>query len=137
LLDPILAGEADMVIGSRFIEPFLGYRSSFIRRIGIHFFAYLISYLTKSSVTDPTSGFRSFNQQAIAIFAEDYPIDYPEPESIVLARRYGLRLIEKPVQMRERLWGLSSIRYMRTFYYMAKVTFAILLDMLKKREGKL
>jgi len=35
--------------------------------------------------------------------------------------------------MRERAAGKSSIRYLRTLYYMVKVTFAILLDKLKKK----
>ena len=131
LLDPILRGQADIAVGSRFIKPFLGYRSSFVRRIGIHFFAYLISFLTRCQVTDPTSGFRSYNKKAIKIFADNYPHDFPEPESIVTARRMGLRVMEAPVEMRKRLDGHSSIRYFKTLYYMVKVTFAILLDMLK------
>ncbi len=69
LLDPVLRGQVDIAIGSRFIKPFLGYRSSFVRRIGIHFFAYLISFLTRYQVTDPTSGFRAYNKKAIKIFA--------------------------------------------------------------------
>lgn len=133
LIQPILEGRADMTIGSRFIKPFLGYQSSFVRRIGIHFFARLISLLTGYTITDPTSGFRAFNQKAIRIFLSDYPLDYPEPEAIVLAKKYGLRLMEVPVEMRERLYGLSSIRYLHTLYYMVKVTFAIALDMLKKK----
>lgn len=133
LLAPVLSGETDISVGSRFINPYVGYRSSFVRRIGINFFARLISALTRYRVTDPTSGFRAFNRKAIAVFAEDYPVDYPEPESIVLAQRYGLRLREVPVQMRERGCGLSSIRYLKTLYYMTKVTVAILLDMIKKK----
>ena len=131
LLAPVFQGEADMTIGSRFIGPFLGYRSSFVRRIGINFFAHLISFLTGYSITDPTSGFRAYNTRAIKIFAENYPYDFPEPEAIVVAQRAGLRIKEVPVQMRKRTIGVSSIRYMKTLYYMIKVTVAILLDMVK------
>ena len=136
LIDPLLRDECDMVIGSRFIGPYQGYRSSFVRRIGIHFFASLISLLTGYKVTDSTSGFRAFNQKALRVFSRSYPTDFPEPESIVMAKRFGLRLTEVPVQMRKRLVGHSSIRYLITLYYMLKVTFAILLDLLKptKRE---
>ena len=38
LIEPILNHQADMTIGSRFLPPFIGYRSSFVRRIGINFF---------------------------------------------------------------------------------------------------
>ncbi|MDP2654063.1 MAG: glycosyltransferase family 2 protein [Candidatus Omnitrophota bacterium] len=131
LLRPIESGEADMVIGSRFLPPYVGYRSSFIRRIGIQFFAWLIGALTGYRVTDPTSGFRAFNRRMIKTFAGRYPQDYPEPESIVLASRMSAQVKEVPVQMRERLSGHSSIRYLATLYYMFKVTLAILLDMVK------
>lgn len=134
LLDPIREEKADITIGSRFIKPFLGYRSSFVRRIGIHFFAYLISFLTRCKVTDPTSGFRAFNKKSIAAFANHYPHDYPEPESIVVAQRLGLNLIEVPVKMRKRVSGHSSIRYLKTLYYMIKVTCAIFLTMIKKKR---
>lgn len=135
LLDPLQKETADVVIGSRFVPPFTGYRSSFIRRIGINFFAHLISFLTSYKVTDPTSGFRAYNRRAIEIFADDYPYDYPEPEAIILANQWGLRVTEVPVKMRKRASGHSSIRYFRTLYYMIKVTFAILLDMLKQKRG--
>jgi len=131
LMDPVLQGEVDMTIGSRFIPPFTGYQSSFIRRIGINFFAGLISWLTDSKVTDPTSGFRVFNRKLIKVFADYYPSDFPEPEAIVIARRYHAKIREVPVEMRERIFGNSSIRYLKTLYYMIKVTFAILLDKIK------
>lgn len=134
LLKPVLNNEADVAIGSRFQKPFLGYQSSFVRRIGIHFFARLISFLTRYQITDPTSGFRAFNRKAIKVFAENYPQDFPEPESIVAANRLGMRVVEVPVEMRKRVAGQSSIRYLRTLYYMIKVTLAILLAMLKKRK---
>ena len=134
LLAPVLGEEADVSVGSRFIEPFFGYQSSVIRRIGIQFFAHLISFLTGFNITDPTSGFRAYNKKAIAVFSKYYPVDFPEPESIVVAKRYGMKLKEVPVQMRERKSGNSSIRYLTTLYYMIKVTFAILLDILKPRK---
>jgi glycosyltransferase involved in cell wall biosynthesis len=131
LLQPIVNNEAEMAIGSRFLPPFVGYRSSLIRRIGIHFFAHLISFLTDARITDPTSGFRAYNRRMIRLFADYYPQDFPEPEAIVVARRYKAKILEVPVQMRKRAAGSSSIRYLKTFYYMMKVTFAILLDKLK------
>jgi glycosyltransferase involved in cell wall biosynthesis len=135
ILDPLFNHQADIVVGSRFIGPFVGWRSSAVRRIGIYFFAWLISLLTGYRVTDPTSGFRAFNAKAILAFAQNYPQDFPEPESIMSAQRFGLKLIEAPVQMRKRLHGYSSIRYFKTLYYMIKVTLAIVLDMLKERKA--
>jgi glycosyltransferase involved in cell wall biosynthesis len=134
LLEPLLNGKADVVIGSRFLPPNLGYRSSWVRRIGINFFAKLISNFSGVIVTDPTSGFRACNKRMIKLFSRYYPYDFPEPEAIVVARRYGARVVEVPVQMRPRLHGVSSIRYIRTLHYMIKVTFAILLDKFKQKR---
>lgn len=135
LIEPIVNNRADMTIGSRFLPPFIGYRSSFVRRIGIHFFAYLISFLTKYSTTDPTSGFRAYNRKMIRVFDRYYPHDFPEPEAIVVAGRYKAAMLEVPVKMRKRESGKSSIRYLNTLYYMIKVTFAILLDKIKSRKN--
>jgi len=136
IVHPVLNDKVDMLIGSRFLPPYLGYRSSLIRRIGIHFFAELISFLTKTKVTDPTSGFRCFNKKMIQIFARYYPQDFPEPEAIVVAKRYQARIREISVKMRKRNVGHSSIRYLKTLYYMIKVTFAIILDKVKRKGAQ-
>lgn len=131
LIEPIINNEYDFVIGSRFIPPYLGYQSSFVRRIGINFFAVLLSLITDYKITDPTSGFRAMNKNVIKLFAENYPTDYPEPEAIVLAGQHKIRLLEVPVQMRKRNAGASSIRYLKTLYYMIKVTLAVLIARIK------
>jgi len=102
LIEPLWQREADMTIGSRFIPPHLGYQSSFVRRIGIHFFAHLISFLTEYKVTDPTSGFRAYNKKMINVYARHYPHDFPEPEAIVVAGQYEAKVMEVPVQMRKK-----------------------------------
>ena len=135
LLAPITASQADMVIGSRFMGVFNGFKSTFGRRVGIRFFASLINGLTGVKVTDPTSGFRAHNKKLIAVFARYYPHDFPEPEAIVVARRLNAVITEVPVVMRAREAGSSSIRYFKSMYYMLKVTFAILLHMIRKPKG--
>ena len=100
-------------------------------RIGITFFANLLGFLTGEKIADPTSGFRAYNKKMIKIFSQYYPHDFPEPEAIAVARRYSARIREVAVKMRKRQSGKSSIRYLKTFYYMIKVAFAIFLDKLK------
>ncbi len=139
LIKPILEGNADMVVGSRFkttkadIGP-QGFQSTFSRRLGIHFFTHLIGILTGLHVTDPTSGFRAYNRRMISAFARYYPGDFPEPEALVVAKRLGVRVCEVPVKMRRREAGKSSIGHVKSVYYMLKVTFAILLHMIRKQE---
>lgn len=101
-------GQADVVIGSRFVEK-EGFQSSKIRRIGIKFLSGLAKILTGVRVRDITSGYRAVNRMFINIFAEDYPSDYPEPEAMVIAAVYGGKIREYPVVMRERENGESSI----------------------------
>ena len=126
MLDKMIETDADMVIGSRFIEK-QGFQSSFARRMGIRYFSGLIKFLTGKKITDPTSGLRLANRKVIEMFAEDYPVDYPEPESTAHILKKGMKVQEIPVIMRERQGGKSSINMKRSVYYMIKVSIAILL----------
>lgn len=123
--------DADMVIGSRFIDK-KGFQSSGFRRIGIRYFTLLIKLLTGKTVTDPTSGLRIVNRDVMKIFAYDYPKDYPEPESVMSILRKGKRVEEMAVVMRERNGGESSISMKKSIYYMVKVTLAILIERIRR-----
>ena len=125
LIDPIIRGEADITIGSRFINK-EGFQSSASRRTGIMFLSTLIHITCFKKVKDVTSGFRAVNNRFIKIYAENYPNDYPEPEAIVAAFMHHGRIKEIPVIMKERLGGSSSINLKRSVYYMIKITLAIL-----------
>lgn len=126
----------DLCIGSRFLTPDGGgFQSTAARRVGIRFFARLISTLSRVPVTDPTSGLRCAGPRAWRRFADHYPDDYPEPESLFWCARNGLKVGELPVTMHERQGGVSSIRRLRAAYYMTKVTMAILFDRLRGREA--
>ena len=95
-------------------------------------FAWLVSTIIREKVTDTTSGFRAVNRKGIALFESDYPQDYPEVETQALAHRHGLRLMEVPVQMAERQAGESSIKLWGSFYYVVKVTLALLIGLFRK-----
>jgi glycosyltransferase involved in cell wall biosynthesis len=126
LLALIEEGNTDIAIGSRFLEK-KGFQSSRMRRMGISFLSNLIFCITGKMITDPTSGFRALNREAINLFSVDYAVDFPEPESNMLALRYGLRIREMPVRMRMRRGGVSSINAYKSIYYMLKVSISILL----------
>ena len=122
---------SDMVIGSRFIEK-EGFQSSGLRRVGIRYFSALIRLVTGERVTDPTSGMRMVNRDVMKIYAENYPKDYPEPESVVAILRKKKKVTELPVIMREREEGTSSIAGPKSAYYMIKVTLAIFMEILRR-----
>ncbi len=133
LIAPVLRGEADIVVGSRFAETRDGYRPPLARRAGIRFFAGLVSLLVRQRVTDTTSGFQALNRLGIRLFAADYPHDYPEVEATVMVVRHRLRLLEVPVRMREREHGTSSISGLGSAYYVLKVTLALLVGIFRRR----
>jgi glycosyltransferase involved in cell wall biosynthesis len=132
LLGPVEAGEADIVVGSRFAGEREGYQSSMSRRIGITILAKTVSMFVRRRVTDPTSGFQALNHKAIALFAADYPHDYPEVEAALMVHKHKLRMIEVPVQMRERAAGQSSIGALASVYYMVKVMLALFVGLFRK-----
>lgn len=122
--------QANMVIGSRFIEK-KGFQSSGLRRMGIKFFTGLIKILTGRTITDPTSGLRMVDREIIKMFAENYPKDYPEPETVVAVIRKNMKVMEIPVVMKERQGGVSSISPKKSVYYMIKVSLAIIIECLR------
>ena len=132
VLEPVLAGEADIAVGSRFAADDAGYRSSRTRRIGIRILARVVSRIVGQPVTDTTSGFQAVNRVGIALFAHDYPHDYPEVEATVMVFRHRLRLREVAVTMRARDSGRSSITSLRSVYYMVKVLLAIFVGLFRR-----
>lgn len=125
IMQPILDGKADAVIGSRFIVK-EGFQSTFFRRMGIRFLSSMIWSCTGKKIYDVTSGFRAVNRRFIEIFSMEYAQDYPEPEAIVTVSKYNGRICEIPVVMRERRSGKSSIQSIQSLYYMIKVSLAII-----------
>jgi len=136
LLVPLKRGEADVVIGSRFCQAEGGFKSTLLRRIGIKIFEVLNSLLINQRITDNTSGFRAYNRKAINFLAGNYPMDYPEPETVILLGRNGFILKEVFVEMKERVHGNSSITGLESVYYMIKVMLAVLVTFLRPKIVK-
>jgi glycosyltransferase involved in cell wall biosynthesis len=127
LLQAVQLGKADIAIGSRFLKDQQTYRPPRVRRLGIHWFAFMITLVTGEQATDTTSGMQALNQKAVKALAEYYPQDYPEVEARVVLHKSGFKTIEVPVKMQHRTSGISSITILRSIYYTIKVTLAILL----------
>ncbi len=132
LVDPVLLGEADVTIGSRFLVK-TSYKSAWYRRLGIYFLSKTIQSVVRKTYTDPTSGFRAYNQKALWVVSTHYSTDYPEPDSIVTLVKNRLRVIEISVEMDARLSGNSSITPFKSGYYMFKVSLAIILNSMMSR----
>jgi len=116
----------DLVIGTRYSDK-NNFRSTLLRRLGSWWLRSILRIVTRLKLSDPTSGFRLYGPRALRLFDETYPYDFPEPESLAIARAQGLTIREVPVTMRPRQGGRSSIAGFSTIYYMLKVTIAVVL----------
>ena len=135
LIAPIVAGEVDMTIGSRFIEK-EGFQTSFMRRFGINIIRVVIKLCCGVTITDTTSGFRATSKRLTKFFSENYAQDYPEPEAIVESVLNGYKVREVSVNMNERQGGISSITTLKSVYYMIKVSLSLIIHRLSIRKKK-
>jgi glycosyltransferase involved in cell wall biosynthesis len=133
LIIPVINGIADMCIGSRYVSK-TSYKSSVYRRFGMMFFSNLIYILTGQRIKDTTSGFRAVNRKIIEYFAHHYPTDYPEVDVLVKLFRKKFKVVEVPVEMKERNAGRSSITPMRSVYYMIKVSLSLFIGAIRSAD---
>ena len=126
----------DLVVGTRYREGTAGFRSTAMRRLGSSWLRGILRLVTRKRFTDPTSGFRLYGPRALQLFSDTYPYDFPEPESLAVARAAGLTVTEVSVTMRERQGGTSSISGYTSIYYMFKVTVAVLLAYLRTNRRR-
>ena len=117
----------NVVIGSRFVSELSTFKSSKMRRLGKNILSFLIKVVTGKKIYDPTSGFRAVDKEVIKLFANDYPSDYPEPDTIVTVIKKNYQVSEIPVKMNKREGGKSSINPLKSVYYMIKVSLAIII----------
>ena len=135
LLAPVLAGETDFVLGSRFLGE-ESYEPSLSRRIGMAFFRSLVSVLIGTRITDATSGYQAFSSKVIRFFTtEVFPCDYPDADMLITLHRAGFRIREVPVRMYARATGKSMHSGWKPFYYMFKMLLSIFVTLLRKKEG--
>ena len=130
LIGPLVQNEADIAIGSRHLHNGKS-NPSLTRALGIRFFSWMTSRAISQEVTDCSSGFRALNRKAFSLFADEYPVDFPDAEALIAAHRAGLRIREVGVKFRDRAHGKSSLRLWRMLYYPFKETFSIVMMMTK------
>lgn len=130
----------DIVIGSRLVAGSSAYRIPTLRRAGIAFFSLLARILGGVRIRDVTSGFQAMRRDVFLTLAEDYPVDFPDADVIVLLGRKRFRISEVPVAVRVRDGGQSMYSSMSTaFYYPFKSflsSFMVLLRLFRERRGR-
>jgi glycosyltransferase involved in cell wall biosynthesis len=134
LLAPVVKGETDLVLGSRFLW-FDSYRPSFSRRLGILFFRKLVTVLIGRNITDPTSGYQAFNREVMHFFTTDvFPCDYPDADMLVTLNMAGFRIREVPVRMFANPTGKTMHSGAKPLYYMFKMCLSIFVTLLRNRQ---
>lgn len=124
---------ADLVIGARFAG--LGsYKVPVTRRLAMRFLSGVLTRLSRTRLTDVTSGYRAAGSKAIALFAVHYPAEYlgDTVESLVIAHRAGLRVQQVPVAMQPRLVGSSSQSSFKAAIYLGRAVAALTLALVRQ-----
>lgn len=131
IIQPVVEGQTDVAIGSRFLRGDKSYQQILARRLGQQVISFLTSLIIGQKITDATSGFRCYSRRAVNLLNKYYPADYPEPEEIIFLKKNKFRIKEVGVAMRNRLGGSSSLTTLKSFYFMIKVTLSILINFLR------
>jgi len=134
LLDLVQSGGADIALGSRFADGSAEYDVGRMRRFSMRVLSRVVSRRLGTRITDTTSGFRAFDREAIVRFAHGYPTAYLSDtvEALLLAGDWGLRVVEVPVAMRERMGGQASNNAARSIYHLARLMLVITMHPLRR-----
>jgi glycosyltransferase involved in cell wall biosynthesis len=130
LVAPLLADEADYVMGSRFMGTIKGMK--WHRRIGNYFFTALQCLLLRRFIYDGQSGMRAFNRLALADLEIIHDYNYAQVMTLNLVRK-GYRMKEIPIRYQVRTTGRSFIRFVP---YVTKVLPAIWKEMRRSVSAK-
>jgi glycosyltransferase involved in cell wall biosynthesis len=125
IVRPILDARAEVVLGSRYVErrPTPTGAIAFVQWM----LDGCLSTITRRKVTDSTSGFCALGPHAIRMLAEHHPTGYPEPELRLFLSRNAMRVLEVPVQTRQRLSGRTSLTPVRVAAAAARVLLAMVI----------
>jgi glycosyltransferase involved in cell wall biosynthesis len=108
VLAPILCDEADLVIGSRYMN----HKRVAARRLnafGVRMFNYFIELFTGVAITDSQSGYRAMKREVLQsqkLYSGEYEI---ESEMLVKTARRKFRIAEVPISFEQRTYGRSGV----------------------------
>lgn len=132
LIEPVIADEVDVVIGSRFLDKG-NYKAPFVRRMGMYFFGIITSVLTGRRITDSTSGFQALNKKVMEFYASAaYPVDYPDADVIIMLHRQAFRFKEVPIIMHNAAKRSMHGGILNPLYYIFKMMLSIFVTLLRK-----
>ena len=123
---------ADLVLGARFAgEGDYSVRGP--RQWAMVVLARILSQVSRTPLTDTTSGFRASGPRAVGLFAEHYPAEYlgDTIETLVIAARAGLKIRQVPVAMRPRAGGVPSHNPLWAASYLGRAALALVFALIR------
>jgi len=133
-IEAVLAGleHADISIGARFADTG-DYAVRGPRRWAMVVLARFVSRVSRTRLTDVTSGFRAANSRAIDQYVRYYPAEYlgDTLDSLVAAVHAGLTVTQVPVAMRPRQHGNPSQGAWGSTVYLLRSAFALALALVR------
>jgi glycosyltransferase involved in cell wall biosynthesis len=137
LIDEVRKGEADVILGSRFLGP-SSFRPAFAKRVGIFLFRNIVSFIAGETISDPTSGFQALNREVLRLYAtEAYPIDFPDADVLIMLHFAGFKIREIPVVMYPKIGADKSMHSgLRPLYYVFKMFLSILVTLMRRGGRK-
>jgi dolichol-phosphate mannosyltransferase len=112
LIGPVIAGEADMVVGSRGkggSDELHGSLEQFIRYTGSQLIMLAINYRWNVRLTDSQNGFRAIRKDVARRLDLRSDLTTIEQEMLMKALKRGFRVSEVASHEYERRWGTSKV----------------------------
>jgi glycosyltransferase involved in cell wall biosynthesis len=137
IMDGLNQGNADVVIGSRYLgDP--SYNPGRLKKTAVTLFKALIHRFTKVHITDPTSGLRGLSEKVFGYYAVSnrFPADFPDADILIQMILNQFRVREVPARSRLRMQGVSMHTGIKPVYYLLKILLSILTVLLRHRITK-
>jgi len=112
----------NIAIGSRFVTK---KKPKSMRMFGSVLLTGAIKIATGKTIKDPTSGMRAYDKRTIEEFVKN-PTLTPEPDTLVYILKKKMNIKEIQVEMREREFGESYLKPLKSAQYMINMFFSIL-----------
>ncbi len=130
-------GEADLIIGSRFVEGG-SFKAGVFKRIVIKLMSALIKIITGAVITDPTSGFKGYQKQIYVYYSKynNFPDDYPDADILVKMLKMGYKAKELPISVRQREHGKSMHSGLKPVVYLIQMLLSILIITIRNEKPK-
>ena len=128
LMEPVIRGVADVVLGSRYLPQSHSYRVPAARRIPSFCMAKLLSLLSRQAFTDSTTGFQCLGRKALALLTslKDFPEKTPDADLLLYLTMHGCRVREVPVTMHADAGGQSMHGVFKSLLYIPNMCTSML-----------